>query len=105
MSSDEEMAVGSDNEATMNQLFVTFIRDNPVLLEKSQVPEIQKAEAKALGSMSKAVEINCGEKFDDTQLLERIANMKAAVKKITDAKQTGKSKMCCVCGSRVSAIC
>ena len=104
MSSDEEMEVGSDDEATLNQLCVTFIRDNPVLLEKSQVPEIKKAKQRSTFFVENSRN-KLQEKIDNKQLLKRIANMKAAVKKITDAKQTGKSKMCCVRGSRVSAIC
>lgn len=64
----------------------------PVLLEKSQKPNIKAQKGLAIESLRQQLETTLGKKYSTGQLLKKIANMKKIVEK-TDRKKTGNRRM------------
>jgi hypothetical protein len=82
-----------DDENDKKLAFVLLLKDHPVLLEKSQVPNVKKAKKKALASLRSTLEQNTAQEISDGQLTKKIHNFKAQVKRKTDAKQTGNKRI------------
>jgi uncharacterized protein YycO len=83
----------ANSEQHFNQQLVSIIKQYPVLIEKSQLPGAKVMKAKALVNAKLSIATNTGKAMDEKQILKKIANMKAQVKKKTDAMQTGNKKI------------
>lgn len=69
--------------------FVSLLKDNSVVLNKSMLPAIQKAKEKAWVSLARSFSINTGREITVNQLKKLLNNMKSSVKKKTDVNTTG----------------
>ena len=75
---DNNVNIGSEHST--NDLFVSIIRDNPILLDRSQVPMVKEQKSKALQVAKVTIAGNLGKTMNDKQILKRIANMKTQVR-------------------------
>ena len=64
-----------------------------MLLSKSQLPDVKREKTEAIQALLDTLSANHGKLFTDKQAQKRIANMKAAVKKKSDANSTGNRKI------------
>jgi hypothetical protein len=90
------MASNSENltsEIQINNLIVSFIGENHILLDKSQVPEAKNKKILAIKELCQILQINAGKILEEKQVIKRIANMKAIVKQKTDSNQTGNKQV------------
>ena len=56
-----------------------------MLEEKSQLPSRKEKKLRALQDAKATIATNTGKNMDDKEILKKVANMKAQVKKKTDA--------------------
>lgn len=77
----------------LNLVMVSIIRDYPVLMEKSQLPSAKDRKVNAIKEAKSRISTRTGKNLDEKQILKKLSNMKANVKKKTDGKQTGNRKI------------
>ncbi|CAH1996831.1 unnamed protein product [Acanthoscelides obtectus] len=84
------MSTYSEDHSSKNQtVFVNIIKQYPVLLEKSNIPEIKNKRRKAAEEIKEKVEAELGVKYNEGQICEKIQNIKTRLKAKTDRYQTG----------------
>lgn len=86
----------NDSEETQEDkqlIFVSKLRENKVIFNKSQVPEIKKEKEKAFQTIAN----NYKEIFDisltSKQIAKKLSNMKGELKKKYDLNRTGNKKI------------
>lgn len=77
------------NMEDVRKTLVSVIRDHPIVLEKSMVPKTVRAKEEAWEIIRKKLNNTSGKNLSTEQLRKIVQNMKAAVKKKTDMKETG----------------
>ena len=83
----------TQEDRSISSIFCCVLWDNPVLLDKSQIPDIKTKKQRSLIVARQHLQVNCGKVFDEKQIPKRIANMKARVKRKCDMKQTGNKRV------------
>ena len=73
----------------VSAVLVQIIQKHPVLLDKSQLPNIKEKKWKALQDTKATIATNTGKNMDDKQILKKVANIKVQMKKKTEANKTG----------------
>lgn len=86
MSTLESQQVASCNK---QKTFVTILAKFPVLLKKSQLPQVKVKKAGACDQFLEEYQQKSGIQFTKDQLFKKINNMKTAIKTKADAKETG----------------
>ena len=84
--SDNESATNPNNEL---QFISEEVAAAPVILEKSQIPNIKRKKDEAIENLIKKYEATFGKPLDTKGLLKKINNMKTRLKRKTDLKRTG----------------
>lgn len=80
----------TDNNANSElQFLAERIAAAPVVLEKSQVPQVKKRKDEAITIITKRYEATFGKPLDSKVFLKKMNNMKSRLKKKTDLKKTG----------------
>ena len=91
-----------ENESNSEMaMIVVLLADHPILLTKSQSPEVKAKKGKALEVLVKALVVNCGIHYDPKKVLKKIANMKARVKKSRISREQGTAKSICFHGKLI----
>lgn len=75
-------------------VFVNILKKYPVLLNKSQTPEIKKEKEGAIKRFIDDLHSQTLLKCSTEQIKKKINNLKSEVKKKTDLKQTGNVPIC-----------
>ncbi|CAH1977647.1 unnamed protein product [Acanthoscelides obtectus] len=84
------MSTYSEDHSSENQtVFVNIIKQYPVLLEKSNIPEIKNKRRKAVEEIKEKVEAELGVKYNEGHIWKKIQNIKTRLKVKTDRNQTG----------------
>ena len=63
-------------------------KKHPVLVDKFQLASSKEKQLRALQDAKATIATNTGKNMDDKQILKKVANIKAQVKKKTDANET-----------------
>lgn len=84
--SDNESATNPNNEL---QFISEQVAAAPVILEKSQVPNLKRKKDEAIENLIKKYEATFGKPLDTKGLLKKINNMKTRLNRKTDLKRTG----------------
>lgn len=88
--SDLESPEQQDDHAGSKQMeFVRILKDNAVLLNKSQVPGVKKQKTEAMARLIKQYQKKTGLKMCDKQVYKKLNNMKTDVKGKADKTRTG----------------
>lgn len=87
-----------DNYSNLNHenyqiQFISLLRRNQILLNKSQLPKIKCLKEKALEHMINHYNITFGKAITSKQIQKKINNMKTEVKRKTDKNATGNKKI------------
>ncbi|CAH1991685.1 unnamed protein product [Acanthoscelides obtectus] len=84
------MSTYSEDHSSENQtVFVNIIKQFPVLLEKSNIPEIKNKRRKAVEEIKEKVQAELGVKYNEGQIWKKIQNIKTRLKAKTDRNHTG----------------
>lgn len=73
--------------------FVKILKDYPIILEKSMIPQFKKKRATAILEIRSQVEAEFKVEMTESQLWKKIQNMKARMKKKADVNRTGNKKI------------
>ncbi|CAH1962615.1 unnamed protein product [Acanthoscelides obtectus] len=73
--------------------FVSIIEKFPVLLEKSNIPEIKRKKANAIEEIKSKLADQLGIEMGESQISKKLNNLKARIKRKTDKNQTGNKKI------------
>lgn len=91
--SSENESNNEQNDNSSQLAFVLLIKQEPILLSKSQTPSVKTAKVEALNRFLKACQVHFGKVFTAEQIRKKINNMKTEIKKKTDMKATGNKKI------------
>lgn len=80
-----------DNETA---ILVEMLTKHPVLLEKSNTPEMKSKKADALKEVCTSLTVLLGRPFDADRIKKKIANLKMRVKTKSDRNRTGNRPIC-----------
>ena len=94
MSDTDESLDEPTNMCNKQMTFVNILKDNQVLLSKSQVPSMRKRMAEAMKNLISEYERQTGIKMTDKQIAKKVNNMKNDVKRKADVKRTGNRPKC-----------
>jgi hypothetical protein len=72
-----------------DETFMDILCQNPVLLEKSQVPSVKEKKTVAFGLLQDELYRHTGKRPEFKALAKKIANMKTYLRKKTDVNRTG----------------
>lgn len=97
MSSDASSDGDTFNEDEQDQhepaMFVSLLENCACLFDKSQTPFAKAQKQKAILSLKKGYTINTGKEISDKQVLKKLSNMKARVKRKSDVMRTGNKRI------------
>uniref|UniRef100_A0A0A9X6D2 N-acetylmuramic acid 6-phosphate etherase n=1 Tax=Lygus hesperus TaxID=30085 RepID=A0A0A9X6D2_LYGHE len=80
-------------ETEAQVVFVRLLKDNRVVLNKSQLPGMKAKKAAAITNIIEAVYKRTGQRLDEKQVMKKINNMKSKVKMKSDATRTGNKQI------------
>lgn len=81
------------NGRNTNEVVVNLLEKYPILLNKSQTPEMKDKKKKALAAIMEDLCLNYAIVTNEKKLSKKILNLKQAVKKKTDIQKTGNKKI------------
>lgn len=93
-SEDENENVNNPNNEL--QFIAQELASAPVILEKSQVPQLKRRKDESIATLTKKYQRIFGKPIDTRTLLKKVNNMKTRLKRKTDMKRTGNKaiKLC-----------
>ena len=80
-------------DLTLSLVLVSILKEYPELITKSQLPGVRTKKATALKKAKEIIMTKMGLTMDEKKISKQISNMKAQLKKKTDAKETGNRKI------------
>lgn len=81
-------------ETTENQLkFVNIIKEFPIILEKSNVPQMKRKRSAAIIEIKGRIEGELGLQISEFQIWKKLQNMKTRIKRKSDVNKTGNKKI------------
>ncbi|CAH1990025.1 unnamed protein product [Acanthoscelides obtectus] len=83
------LTYSKDHSSENQTVFDNIIKHYPVLLEKSNIPEIKNKRRKAVEEIKEKVEAELGVRYNEGQSWKKIQNIKTRLKAKTDRNQTG----------------
>ncbi|XP_023312669.1 uncharacterized protein LOC111692787 [Anoplophora glabripennis] len=89
----EEDTVSSGETCEKMIQFVSVIEKFPILLEKSNIPDVKRKKANAIYEIKGKLAVEFGIELNDTQIWKKLNNLKTRIKRKTDKKQTGNRKI------------
>nr|CAH7721333.1 unnamed protein product [Callosobruchus chinensis] len=89
-SSSSELDEGENTELLY---IVNFLKEHPVIINKSQVPSIKAQKNNALETLKNELESKYGKVVAVKNIAKKINNLEAAIKKKTDTNRTGNKKI------------
>lgn len=92
-SSDSSESSSSTCKDTELIWVANFVKKNPVILNKSQVPTIKTKKQEALEKLKTCFEQQFGKITSVKKILKRLNNLKSCIKKKTDKNATGNKKI------------
>nr|CAH7768025.1 unnamed protein product [Callosobruchus chinensis] len=72
---------------------VNCLKEHPVIINKSQVPSIKAQKNNALETLKNELESKCGKAVAVKNILKKINDLEAPIKKKTDTNRTGNNKI------------
>lgn len=93
MSSADENSSADDSKEASQAGFVAIIRDYPIIFQKSQTPATRKLKNEKLSLIRETYQKNFGTEITTPQLLKKISNIRARIKKKKDTNRTGNKKI------------
>nr|CAH7763474.1 unnamed protein product [Callosobruchus chinensis] len=82
-----------DEDENTELLYINFLKEHPVIINKSQVPSIKAQKNNALETLNNELESKYGKFVAVKNILKKINNLEAAIKKKTDTNRTGNKKI------------
>ncbi|KAF5295039.1 hypothetical protein FQR65_LT10592 [Abscondita terminalis] len=92
MDSEEDTVINGETCEKMVQ-FVSVIEKFPILLEKSNIPDVKRKKANAVSEIKGKLAVEFGIELNETQIWKKLNNLKTRIKRKTDKKQTGNRKI------------
>ncbi|KAG5893903.1 hypothetical protein JTB14_014512 [Gonioctena quinquepunctata] len=71
----------------------SFVKDHPIILNKSQIPSVKTKKEEYLKQMKIDIQNKYGTIMDSEKILKKLNNLKTNIKKKTDRKATGNKKI------------
>jgi hypothetical protein len=92
MSSSDSSEV-NESEASTQLVFVWLVKDEPILINKSQAPSVKAAKSAAMSRLINAYEKAFGKSITAEQVKKKLNIIKGEMKKKTEKKATGHKKI------------
>ena len=83
----------SSSDLNLSLVLVGILKEYPILIEKSQLPGVREQKSEAMKMAKQTIMMKTGVVMEEKKIAKKIANMKAQLKKKTDAKITGNKKI------------
>ena len=87
----ENYEINENNDK--NEILIKLIKENPIILNKSQIPEIKAKKMEATKVILNDLCLNHAIVTDEKKLSKKLLNLKQIVKKKSDINQTGNRKI------------
>jgi hypothetical protein len=79
----------SENELHESDLFMDLISNNPIVLEKSQLPVVKEKKMVAYRKIQEVMFSSSGKKYDLKLISKKISNTKTRLRRKADINRTG----------------
>ena len=75
------------------QFIAQEVKSFPIILQKSQLPKLKKMKDEAIENVLAKYKLVFGKEIDSRSFMKKVNNMKTRMKKKTDFKKTGNTKI------------